>query len=85
MLYGRDYSHVSPCDCGNARPKNGSGCVVCKEPGCEDCFTLKGDVLICGLCLAALEPECTCTEEYVDVDRTINLGPCELHDKRPCC
>lgn len=25
------------------------------------------------------EPECTCVEIYVDVDRTESFGPCDVH------
>lgn len=84
-----DYGHIPPCSCGNRKPQH-SICVDCERQWCEACAQLVDGDLVCSSCLAkradaieeADEPECTCIEERVDVDRTVAHGPCDIHFPR---
>lgn len=84
-----DFGHIPPCSCGNRKPQHVL-CVDCERQYCESCAAVIDGELVCRSCEkdrdeAAIEgaegQECTCTEEYVDVDRTVAYGPCKIHFK----
>lgn len=86
MLYGEEYGTMPACSCGNRKPQR-HGCVDCQRSYCEQCAAVIDGDLVCSACVAkradaieeADEPECTCIEERVDVDRTVAHGPCDIH------